>query len=92
METLTILHPGNGNGRISETHKLQYNTISVNGLRKVIQACSRVYQIDETMEEIQLQISDGRKIYYKDIQTKRGLSKKMISIDELFRRGGKIFD
>ncbi len=92
METLTILHPGNGAGRISEKHILQYDKITVNALRKVIQAFSRVYQIDATLEEIQLQISDGRKIYYKDIQTKRGLAKKMISIDELFRRGGKIFD
>ena len=92
METLTILHPGNGDGRICKTHKMPHDTISVNALRKVIQSCSRVYQIDTTLQEIQLQISDGRKIYYKDIQTKRGLAKKLISFEELFRRGGKIFD
>ncbi|WP_277814169.1 hypothetical protein [Chryseobacterium sp. Leaf394] len=44
------------------------------------------------MDKIELEYSDGRKIHYKTIQTKRGLATKSITWKELFDRGGKIFD
>ena len=89
---LTFIHPGVGKGEISYTFKLLGNMTTVNRIRKNVRAWAGGNNIEESIDQIELQFFDGRKILYKTIQTKRGLASKGITWDELFKRGGKIFD
>ncbi|SIT27056.1 hypothetical protein [Chryseobacterium gambrini] len=89
---LTFIHPGLDKGKISETFRLYGNMTTVNRIRNSVRAWAGGNNIEESIDQIELQLSDGRKILYKTIQTKRGLATKGITWDELFKRGGKIFD
>lgn len=89
---LTFIHPGVGKGKISFMFKLHGNMTTVNRVRNIVRNWAGAYNVEETIDQIELQFSDGRKIPYKTIQTKRGLATKGITWEELFERGGKIFD
>jgi hypothetical protein len=88
--SITFIHSSNEN--ISHTFQPISDITSVNKIRNIVEVWSHFNSIETTMECIYLQHSDGRKIPYKTIQTKKGLGGKAITWDELFKRGGKIFD
>jgi hypothetical protein len=85
--SITFIHPN-----ISFTFNPNSDITSVNAIRSIIESFAHFNNIKENIEKIELLHSDGRKIHYKTIQTKKGLAGKAITWDELFKRGGRIFD
>lgn len=88
--SITFIYTSDEN--ISHTFNPLSDITNVNMIRSIVNAWADLKEIEKTMENIILQHSDGRKIPYKTIQTKKGLAGKGITWDELFNRGGKIFD
>lgn len=88
--SITVIYPSDEN--ISHTFKPLSDITTVNAIRSLVESFVYFNTLKETIEKIELLHSDGRKIPYKTIQTKKGLAGKAITWDELFKRGGKIFD
>lgn len=81
--TLTIKHQ-----EFTKSYELQSNVTSINNLRIIIRSISNIHKLE--INNIKLEF-EGNVIEYKSIETKLGLSKKAITLHELFNRGGKIF-
>ena len=92
---LGISHPGIGNGIIIKKYEIASEYTTVNSMRKVVQSWASVYGLNYELErdKIRLHLENGRYIFYKDIQTKKGqgITSQIISFDELFSRSGEIF-
>ena len=78
------------NGKITNFKiDLNSNITSINALRSLVRAYADLHNVIE-INEIEIEIYNGRKLKYGSIQTKRGLAGKPITFEELFERGGKI--
>ena len=72
-----------------KSYKLISDKTTVNSFRKLLVSIATVNNLD--LNNVKLEFNNIEIEYYS-IQTKQGLSKKTITLDELFLRGGKIFD
>ena len=73
----------------SKTIKLSTNKTTVNSFRKIVQAIANQNKLD--LKKITLEYNEIQ-INFSSIETKQGFANKEITFEELFKRGGKIFN